>query len=237
MICSLIITFRDNNMRKLFTILLMSLLLSRYAYCDLSELSESAIDKRYNHIQKAFEKEQEDAYWWQHGWEAAYAGSSIFQAAKAFTADNGNDEIRFGVGAAKSLVALSVIYSNPLPALSLDVDTFETARTKSEKIKRLAQAERHLHDRAQSAENIHSWKRHGSAILFNLSTSAIIAVFGNEKDAIASAVGGILASELNIWTQPNSALQDWENYQKHNASKVSWLLLPTASGIALNIRF
>ena len=225
-------------MTKLFTTLVMFFLLSGHAQSDdLNLLTEVELDRRYLSIQSVLKSDREKSYWWQHGWEAAYGVSSLTQAAGAVTADNSDDEVRFGVGAAKSLIAFGVMYSNPLPALSFDGIESEPVTNRLDKINRLERAEKRLQDRAEAADNIHTWKRHGTAILFNLSTSAIISIFGNDKDAIASAVGGILASELNIWTQPSGASKDWKNYQRQNTSELSWILLPTANGIALNVRF
>ena len=216
-------------MTKILTILVMLFLLIGHAQSgDLNLLTESELDRRYLSIQSALESDREKSYLWQHGWEAAYGISSLSQAVGAVTADNSDDEVLFGVGAAKSLTALSVMYLNPLAALSLDDAETEPATSRLDKITRLERAEKRLQERAQAAENIHTWKRHGTAILFNLSTSVIISIFGNDKDAIASAIGGILASELNIWTQPSGASKDWKNYQRQNASELSWMLLPTA---------
>jgi hypothetical protein len=80
--------------------------------------------------------------------------------------------------------------------------------------------------------------RHGSAILFNLASAGIIAVFGDDKDAIASALGGILVSEINIWTQPSQGIQDGQDYQNYKQkNKVTWRLQPTLNGALLSVNF
>jgi hypothetical protein len=65
-----------------------------------------------------------------------------------------------------------------------------------------------------------------------------VSVFGNDKDAIASGIGGILVSEINIWTQPYQGIQDWQDYQSLKSNnKRSWNLQPTLNGLVINVNF
>ncbi|MFT6028934.1 MAG: hypothetical protein ACI8O8_000665 [Oleiphilaceae bacterium] len=229
-------SWSNTDVNNFFTALL--LLFSVYTQAsDLNSITEIELDKRYQIIKNSLENEQQKSYWWQHGWETAYGISSLTQAAKAFDADNSDDEIRFGVGAAKSAIAFGFILTNPLPALNIDKFEAEPALSRAEKISRLERAEKRIQIRAQRADNIHTWARHGSAIVFNILTSSIISIYGNDKDAITSAVSGIIASEVNIWTQPSGVSKDWQKYQAVSAKGVSWFLLPTSNGIALNVTF
>jgi len=212
----------------------------------IEDLSVEALDKRFYYIKSRLNNERDHSYWWQHGWEGYYGISSLAQVSLAATADNSDDEIRFGVGAFKSALAFSAMLMNPLPAIdgadSLSSTTHDDAnfqaQTRAQKIQRLKRAEVLFKHRSERAKKIHTWTRHGSAILFNLATAGIVSAYGDDKGAIASAIGGILVSEINIWTQPSQGIQDWQDYQSLKSNNSwSWRLQPTLNGVALNVNF
>jgi len=209
-------------------------------------LTVKQLDNRFLYIKNRLDNERNHSYLWQHGWEGYYGISSLVQLSLATTADNSDDEIRFGVGAFKSAVAFSAILMNPLPAIdgadSLSSpthgDSNVQAHTREHKIERLKRAEALFKRRSERAKSIHTWTRHGTAILFNLATAGIVSAFGNDKDAIASAIGGILASEINIWTQPYQGIQDRQDYQSLKSNNSwSWNLQPTLNGLAVSVSF
>jgi len=230
-------------MNKLFTSFLVLISCNVYSQ-DYSPdyLTVKELDNRFLYITNRLDSERNHSYLWQHGWEGYYGISSLVQLSLATTADNSDDEIRFGVGAFKSAVAFSAMLMNPLPAIdgadSLHGDSNVQAHTRAHKIERLKKAEALFKQRYERAKKIHTWARHGTAILFNLATAGIVSAFGNDKDAIASAIGGILASEINIWTQPYQGIQDWQNYQNLKSKKNwSWNLQPTLNGLAVSVNF
>lgn len=208
------------------------------------QLSDNELDKHLSYLNNKLEKSHQHNYLWQHGWEGAYGISSLAQASLAINADSSDDEVRFGVGAFKSAFALGAMLMNPLPTSSnfestpMSKDDTNIKLTRTQKIEQLKQKENMLKRHSERADSIHTWSRHGSAILFNLATAGLVSVFGNDKDAIASAIGGILASEINIWTQPSQVSQEWRNYQNLKANNsVSWYVSPTFNGLAVNINF
>jgi hypothetical protein len=208
------------------------------------QLSEDELDTRLLYLTNKLEKSRRHNYLWQHGWEGIYGISSLTQASLAISADNSDDEVRYGVGAFKSAFALGAMLMNPIPTNG-DLEKssnfkYESASklTKQQKIQKLKQTEALFKQHLVRAESIHTWSRHGSAILFNLATAGLVSAFGNDKDAIASAIGGILASEINIWTQPSQVRQDWKNYQNLKTNNTwSWYLQPTFNGLAISINF
>jgi hypothetical protein len=209
-------------------------------------ISVKELDTRFLYIKNSLDNERNHSYWWQHGWEGYYVTSSLVQLSLAATADSSDDEVRFGVGVFKSALAFSAMFMDPLPATdgadSLSSPTQgesnSQVQTRAQKIERLKRAEALFKRRADRSKNIHTWSRHGSAILFNLATAGIVSVFGNDKDAIASGIGGILVSEINIWTQPYQGIQDWQDYQSLKSNnKRSWNLQPTLNGLVINVNF
>ena len=209
-------------------------------------LTINELDSRFLYIKNKLNHERNHRYLWQHGWEGYYGISSMVQLGLATSSNNTDDEVRFGVGAFKSAVAFSAMLINPLPAIngadSLTLPAINESNTqvdtRTHKIERLKSAEALLKRRFDRAKNIHTWRRHGTAILFNLATAGLVSVLGNDKDAIASAIGGILVSEINIWTQPNQGIQDWQDYQSLKSKKDwSWNLQPTFNGLAISIDF
>ena len=209
-------------------------------------LTVKELDNRFLYIKNRLDNQSNHSYLWQHVWEGYYGISSLVQLSLATTADNSDDEIRFGVGAFKSAVAFSAMLMDPLPAIDgadslyspTHGDSNVQAQTRAHKIERLKRAETLFKRHSERAKNIHTWTRHGTAILFNLATAGIVSAFGNDKDAIASAIGGILASEINIWTQPSQGTQDWQDYQSlKNNNSWSWHLQPTLNGLAVRVNF
>lgn len=210
----------------------------------LERMTTSELDQRYLYIQNRLDNTYHYSAWWQHGWEGYYGASSLVQAGLAISADNADDEIRFGVGAFKSAIAFSAMVMNPLPitdgdeALDVSNDSVSNTETRAHKIQRLKRAEAVFKRRSERATSIHTWARHGSAVLFNLATAGIVSVYGDDKDALASALGGILISEINIWTQPSQGAQDWNDYQNLKSSdRLSWKLLPIPNGILVSLDF
>ena len=209
-------------------------------------LTVKELDNRFLYIKNRLDNQSNHSYLWQHVWEGYYGISSLVQLSLATTADNSDDEIRFGVGAFKSAVAFSAMLMDPLPAIDgadslyspTHGDSNVQAQTRAHKIERLKRAETLFKRHSERAKNIHTWTRHGTAILFNLATAGIVSAFGNDKDAIASAIGGILASEINIWTQPYQGIQDRQDYQSLKSNNTwSWNLQPTLNGLAVSVSF
>ena len=234
-------------MNKLLISFLILVSCSAYSQDDnLDKITIKELDNRFLYIKNRLDSERNHSYLWQRGWEGYYGISSLVQLGLATNADSSDDEIRFGVGAFKSAVAFSAMLVNPLPAIngadSLSSTTHDDsniqAHTRAHKIERLKKAEDLFKRHSQRAKSFHTWTRHGTAILFNLATAGIVSAFGNDKDAIASAIGGILASEINIWTQPYQGIKDEQDYQslKSNNS-FSWNLQPTLNGLAVSVNF
>ena len=240
-------TEEKNYMNKLLIFFLVLISCNVYSQdYNPDQLSIKELDDRFLYIKSRLENERNHNYLWQYGWEGFYASSSLVQLSLAATADNSDDEIRFGVGAFKSALAFSAMLRNPLPTIdganSLSSPSHNHSNiqphTRAQKIERLKRAEALFKRGSERAKSIHTWSRHGTAILFNLATAGIVSAFGNDKDAIASAIGGILASEINIWTQPSQGIQDWQDYQSFKSNdSLSWKLLPTLNGLALSLNF
>ncbi|MGR6871819.1 hypothetical protein ACU6U9_05815 [Pseudomonas sp. HK3] len=211
---------------------------------DLHTLSDEALDSRYQFIKSRLTDQHHNAFWWQHGWGGIYAASSIVETTRWSSADTHDEKVQFRVSAIKSILAFASIYANPLPSSRIyqTPTCYECEKdSRAYKIHRLKQAEEALKTRALRASNIHSVKRHGVAVAFNLLAGLYIAKNGDRKDGIASAVGGIISSEINIFTQPSRATQDWQDYQQLGQAKTAdtwnWQLMPTGQGIQLSVGF
>jgi hypothetical protein len=232
-------------MKILLISLFVLLSLSGFTHAsDLSLLSNKDLDQRYQFIKKRLDEQHNNAFWWQHGWEGIYVGSSVLQAAKWSSADNHDDKVKFRVGAIKSLVAFASLHAKPLSATRIYTAApcnMCNRDSRVYKINRLEHAEQTLKSRALRASNIHNFKRHGIGVIFNVLAGLYTSKHGDKDDAITSTLSGIISTEINIFTQPLSAKQDWNDYQQIGQAKVTqtwnWKLTPTGQGLALNVQF
>jgi hypothetical protein len=211
---------------------------------ELNQLSDAELDSRYQFVTSRLNEQHTNGFLWQRGWEGIYGASAIIQVARWSSADTHDDKVQFRVSTIKSLVAFGAVHSNPIPSSrvynTMPCDMCEKD-SRFYKINRLEQAEQALKDRALRAKNIHSFKRHGIAVAFNVLAGLYVAKQGNREDGVASAVSGIISSEINIFTQPSQAKQDWLDYQQLGQSKTAdvwnWKVVPIGNGLGLNIQF
>ena len=107
---------------------------------------------------------------------------------------------------------------------------------------KLERGEALMYENASRARQRYGWKRHLTGIAANLLGGAVIAVYGDGTDAVTSTILGIAISEANIWTEPQRALTDLEDYRNHfgearRTDTRKWRLVPTRGGVAMHISF
>lgn len=211
----------------------------------LHDISESELDQRLNFIETRLEGLNPNASYWQYGWTGFYAVSAVGQAALAIDEDDGDDQTNYIVGAVKSAGGLVQMLIKPLPAATSH-SSFQSmpSQTRAERILKLEQGEAMLYENAIRAQQRYGWKRHTIGIVANLLGGVVIASNGDSSDAMTSTVLGIAISEASIWTEPDRAVTDLDDYRNsfHNAQSTgerNWRLVPSNGGVglALHISF
>ena len=203
------------------------------------DISDEELDQRLKFIETRLGGLNPNASYWQYGWTGFYAAAAVAQAALAIDEDDNDDETNYIVGAVKSTGALTQMLLKPLPT----VKSFERfgsmpAQTRSERLRKLQQGEALLRENAERAQQRYGWKRHLIGIGANLVGGAVIAAYGDSSDAVTSTVIGIAVSEANIWTEPERAVTDLDDYRRnfsnpHRSSAHNWRLVPTFGGVEL----
>ena len=179
-------------------------------------------EERIDFIEERLELGTKNAKRWQYTWtavfgaSAAYNGVSILSTMNKADEQEENDHFDFKINGIKSLLAFGKMIADPLTAYSayeeillLPDATFE------EKMTKMRTAEQLLKQCAEREKAGRSWKAHALTIGINIIAGAAIAGDGNRNsDAAVSAATGILVSEIQIFTMPTRAIDDWEEYHK-----------------------
>ncbi|WP_455235154.1 hypothetical protein [Thiogranum longum] len=206
-------------------------------------ISDAELDQRLEFIQTRLAKQRPGARYWQYGWTGFYAISTAAQGILAVDADDNDDEVNYIVGAVKSTGALALLLLRPLPAVHSSTELQAMpSQSREQRIRKLEQGEAMLRENAMRAGERTSWKRHFVGIAGNLIGGVAIAAFGDSSDAVASTLIGIAVREATIWSQPSRATTDLEDYRNNKwaqrgGSAATWRVVPTANGVAVNIRF
>jgi len=198
---------------------------------------------RMEFIETRLEDNHRAARYWQNGWTAFYAASSLAQAALWVDADDSDDSVNYGVGALKSAAGFADMLLRPHPGRLGKAPLRELPRATQEQMdRRLDAGEALLRDSAERAASRRSWRPHLKVLGVNLLAGALIAAFGDEGDAVSSTAIGLAIGEANIWTQPTRPEADWDEYRRRfsrsaSADGSSWQLLPVIGGVVLQGRF
>lgn len=207
------------------------------------DISDTELEQRLAFIETRLQKQQTRAKYWQYGWTGFYSLSSAGQAIAAFDSNDNDDQLSHGVGAAKAAGGLAQLLLKPQPALR-NGESFDAlpARSREQRLHKLAQGEALLDSHAQRAAERFTWRRHAMGIAGNLLGGAIIAAFGDSSDAVTSTLVGLAVSEATIWTEPAGATRDLDDYRNKKwtgqaARAGQWRVLASPGGATLRISF
>lgn len=207
------------------------------------DISDAELDERLKFIETRLGGLNPNASYWQYGWTGFYAAAAVGQAALAIDEDDNDDETNYIVGAVKASGALAQMLLKPLPAVK-SFERFELmpAQNRVERLRKLEQGEALLRENAARAQQRYGWKRHLIGIGANLVGGAVIGAYGDSSDAVTSTVIGIAVSEATIWTEPERAVTDLDDYRRNfsnpkRSNAHNWRLVPTLGGVALHMSF
>lgn len=207
------------------------------------DISDAELDQRLKFIETRLGKLNPNARYWQYGWTGFYTATAIGQPVLAIHEDDNDAETNYIVGTVKSVGGLALMLLKPLPAVK-SYDRFNSipSQTREERMHKLELGEAMLHENSDRALQRYGWKRHIMGIGANLLGGAMIAIYGDSSDAITSTAVGIAVSEAVIWTEPDRAAADLEDYRNNfrnvqGAGARNWFLVPMTGGIALQVNF
>lgn len=198
---------------------------------------------RMEFIENRLEENRRAALYWQNGWTAFYAVSSVAQAALWIDANDSDDKVNYGVGALKSAAGFADMLLRPHPGRLGKAPLQEMPReTQEQRSRRLDAGETLLLHSAERAASRRSWQPHLKILGVNLVAGALIAAFGDKGDAVSSTALGLVIGEANIWTLPARPEADWNEYQRRfprpgSGAGVNWQLVPVVGGVVLQGSF
>lgn len=227
----------------LVTVILQAVMAFSAAAEEKPRLSEEEIEQRLMFIEQRLNAGRTSARYWQYGWSGFFAASAAVQGYMVIESNDGDNQTKYAVGAAKSAAALALMLLRPLPAVkgAAPLQAMPDG-TPDEKAARLEAAEDLLKTNARRARERKSWSRHLGAVAVHLIGSGTIAAVGDFKDAVLSNVTGIALSQIHIWSQPRRAIDDLADYERDfpappSPEELSWELTPIRGGLGVTIHF
>jgi len=223
---------KKNLMSEPILFLVVLFLLNNHAHPSETDTSPADIGERIHTIQTNLTHGEQGAKLWWYGWIGFYTGAAVLSFTTALTSDSRATRVFQSVQGAESLLGAGGLLVFPFPAKSagtLIKDMPET--TYDESIAKLQTAESLLRESAEAEIAGRSWLQHTLALLVN-ATGSMIILKGYEKQikdagknpatlALLNFFAGEAVAELQIWTQPTRAIDDWNNYKSRYSSSLN----------------
>jgi hypothetical protein len=205
---------------------------------DLDDLPDSEVEARLDFLTERLDAGRFSAAAWQYGWSGFYAVGTLTNGIQLLTAGDTDGRVVSLVDGLKSVGALAVLVTDPLPA-RLGADPVRAVPESASRY-RLAVGERQLVENYVRAESRYSLQRHLEGVTTNLIGGAFIWAFGDSSDALRSTLVGIAVGEAQIWSQPWRASGDLRDYRAAfpaTLANLEWELRPMGTGVQLAFRF
>jgi hypothetical protein len=181
---------------------------------------------------------------WYWTWTTIYGAATIGQAIGFFLSQDLRGQVNWATGAATTLLGTLLMLVTDFPAeygaRELSHMPVNTPEQRKAKLKR---AEELLENAASSEADGRAWFIHLGGAVVSIAGGLILwLAYGFLVDGIINTVAGIAVSEIQIWTQPTRAINDWREYQAQfggavGGTKPTVRVIPTIGGMALAGRF
>jgi hypothetical protein len=239
-------------MLKKFLFTFLILLISQLNLSGDDNLS----DKRIQEIQANLDAGKTHAQLWWYGWTGFYTGSALFSFTLAAFSNDRPQKILQNVQAVESLAGVGGLLIFPFPARYASQKLKAMPESSDEeKNAKLEKSEELLENSSKAEIAGRSLLQHTLAFLVNASGSAII-YFGYGKkikdsgdnpltQALINLGIGTAVAELQIWTQPTRAIDDWKKYRdkyhppakSDNDIRINLFSVPQKGGIVAGLQF
>ncbi len=179
-----------------------------------SEISDSLVLDRIQHIQKTLSKDKRDTQFWWYGWLFGYGAATIGQGTIAYLSHSKSTKQDMILGAGTTSLGVIGQFTSPVIPnnVSDSLEHFSEDNPENLLIK-IDRAEELMEKVAYSEKVGRSWKTHAVCSVVNLS-SGLITWLGFKRtiwDGVANFAFNTAITELQIWTQPNRAMKDYKS--------------------------
>lgn len=215
---------------------------------DLAELGDEEVGLRYDFIKQRLDEGQRKSQIWQYSFTSGWGIGVVIGAAQAAFAEDKIVRASGIVTSVKAAGGVARLLWSPNPGRhgSEGLQILPAANP-YQRLRRLAAAEALLYDVEDRALSRLHWKRHASNVAINLVGGGIILGVGGANrawdDALISFGVGVVAGEIMSFTMPWRGVKDAADYRKRFLSghpyepQVSWQIVPTTTGLSLNVEF
>jgi hypothetical protein len=213
-----------------------------YAQETDSKDSDPKIIERINFIQTSFDKGETRAKTWSYTWTGVYGALTGYQTFQAV--HTRHDRTSNIVGASQSLLGLAVLIVDPFHARSSGSDLREIpGNTPEEQQHKLDRAESWLERNYKQEKFGRSWPNHVIALAVTIIGGGIVWHNNGSKNGMTTILTGIVASEVQIWTQPTRSITDYNEYRRnykgvyHSIFEKKYFIAPSLNGFVAGVYF
>jgi len=220
----------------------------------LAEASDQEdLSRRISFIQSRLDEGTTAAKRWQYSWVIVHGTLTFVQFGMLDTLrepEDADDRFDMIVGGTLEALAIVDLAVNPLVAHSAAAKLRAMPDTNPAEIEAKAQyAEELLWECAERERKGRSWVTHAVYFAGNAIAGLVIGLDGGRWNDAALLFGtGMAISEIQIFTQPTRAIDDWKEYQEmaptdmaralpRKAGKISLALAPYQAGVKCAVRF
>ena len=207
--------------------------------------SDEEVARRLGFIEARLAAGTPAANRWSYGWLSAYGALTVGQFGAVFATTNPGLRKDLAVGAfSSSLGALPFALFPFTPRFASAELGRWPASTPAERRRKLSCAEGLLRKSAADEARGRSWMTHLGTLGVNIAFGVVlIAGYHRDRSGINSMIIGTGVGEIQIFTQPTDAIDDWTAYSKGDLrsvasqSGVRFELVAAPGGLGLDARF
>ncbi len=183
----------------------------------VSELPDSLVKERIDYIQKMLDGRKTNANRWWYGWLIGYSAVTVGQGANFFISDSKKTKQDMTLGAAVTFLGAAGQIIDPMTPGSAPATLRSIPEnTPQERRKKLLEGERLLQKCAQREKDGRSFRTQLIVGAVNL-TSGLIVWLGFKRsiwEGLGNFALGTAVTEIQIFTQPTKAINDYANYDR-----------------------
>lgn len=207
--------------------------------------SDEEVTRRIDHIQTRLDLGTPAAQRWWYGWYAGWLSLTTAQAVIATATTDKGLRADAAVGAAASSLGVIPLGLFPFqPSYAAAALRRVPGATQEQRRAKLARAERLLAASAKTEALGRSWVSHVLGATVSVAGGLVLwFAYDRRATAVLNATAGIALCEIQIWTQPTRAIDDWRDYESRwnrpqnkaeaRPPAVTWSLSPAPGGAGL----
>jgi hypothetical protein len=207
----------------------------------LQSLTDEEVNDRLRFAEEKLDYRRDYANYWWKGWTGFYIAGIGERGYKASHTDSAGKRADFLASVVKSGLGIFDKMRDPLRArFGADPVREMPSATREDRLRQLAVAEEALRKDAQQADRRYSILRHVGNLVVNAGAAVIVtqAFDTSDKRGWTSAGVGFAVGEVMIWSQPWWPRQHLDEYEsRFGAQRVSWHIVPTIGGAAIQATF